>query len=167
MIEVLVLDRSEANFHDTDALGEPLRPRAVVKNPTAHLREINLVSDAPGRSFNRMAGIHQSYGERHTVRDHETHEFVRRVAGKLADVLHTDDCTGVYLIAAPRLLAQLRKALSSAARARVLGELPKDLRRNTPAMIAKRLLAARPRLQLRKGSFVGHNPSALIGPNGR
>src|SRR5689334_5282231 len=120
MIKVVVINRGRADVYDTASLGERLVRTKSFWNDAAHRHESALVSDAPGRVYNRSAGIHQSYGERHRVRDEVTKAFIRTVAHALEEETRSTHCSGFVVIAAPRLLSQLNKEMSRVLRVKLL-----------------------------------------------
>lgn len=143
MIKVLVLDTSRASVYDTPSLGAPLSQSAALINPAGHMHERDLVSDAPGRVMHRGSSVRQTYDPRSSFRAQATQRFARMVGKYLDETLRADHCQGVVLVAAPRLLGELKRALPRSARDKVLGEIPKDWVQYPPRVIAQHLQTAR------------------------
>lgn len=142
MIKVVVADRGRADIYETPFYGEPLTRLKSLTNPLAYQHERALVSDAPGRSFNRASGAHQSYGERHSLRDQATVRFAREIADAMTDEARSADCAGLVLVGSPRLLAQLNSVMPRALKAKLLGKIPKDLAHRAPRVISAYLKSA-------------------------
>lgn len=143
MLKVLVLDTSRASIYDTANLGAQLSESAALINPAGHMYERELVSDAAGRVAHRGRSGGQSYDPPSTSRAQATQRFARSVAKYLDETLRQDHCEGVVLVAAPRLLGELKRALPRSARDKVLGEIPKDWVQFPPHVIAQQLRNAR------------------------
>ena len=124
---VVVADRAHAHVYETPRPGATLERIATIGNPNARLHERDLGTYAPGRSFNRSAGIHQTYATEHTRKQHEAERFARVVGKTVALSLRSARCGGVVLVASPRLLSAIRRSLSKATREKIVREIPKDL----------------------------------------
>ncbi len=148
MIKILVANRGRADLYETAAWGGRLTCVRSFTNPEAHLHESELVSDRPGRTFNRSAGVHQAYGQRHLIRDRATEKFARRVARAMGPEMQKDVTAHLVLVGAPRLLGRLRDMLPDSVQGMVRGVIPKDLARQTPTQISQYVREAR-----RNGEF--------------
>ena len=133
-IRVLVADQSEACLFD---LG-PRRSLLLVgrlTDPLAHLHDRDLVSDRPGRKFDRApiisgrrgATAHHSTGGEHSARRHEAAEFARRIATELERRHGRGEFEGLILMSGPPFLGLLREALPESLRATLISEVTKDL----------------------------------------
>jgi len=132
MIKILVANRGQAELYDSSKLGEALTLVRTYTNPDAHLHERELVSDAAGRVYNRMGGVHQSYGQRHVLRDQATLKFARSVADSLPSEVDPEGCAGLLLVGSPRFMNRLRDALPKHTRAKVFGVIVKNLAHIAP-----------------------------------
>jgi|ERR1022692_3339186 protein required for attachment to host cells len=141
MIKILVANRGQADLYATSALGAQMMRVRTFTNESAHLHESELVSDGAGRVYNRVAGIHQSWGQRHSIRDKATEEFTRDIAGSMTGEIG-GGCSGLVLIGAPRLINRLQHVLPSSVRAKLIGVIPKDLAHQTPLEISRCLRTA-------------------------
>jgi len=143
VVKVVVAGRGQADIYDAVGLGKSLTLVRTFKNPAAHRHERDLVSDSPGRTFNRMAGIHQSYGNRHKIRDEATESFARELGKALTTEARSVKCAGIVLIGAPRFLNQLQRVVPRAVQTKVIGRIPKDLGRQDLRTINRYLSAAK------------------------
>lgn len=83
----------------------------------------DLGADRPGRAF-ESSGSRRSAYEVTDIHDRAEEQFVMAAAKRLEDILH-DPKAQVLLVAAPRALGVMRKALSDEARGRLAGEVAK------------------------------------------
>lgn len=141
MIKILVANRGQADLYETSALDAKMMRVRTFTNESAHLHESEQLSDRPGRVYNRVAGIHQSYGQRHLIRDKATEKFTRDIAGSMTGEIGGGG-SGLVLIGAPRLINRLQHVLPSSVRAKLIGVIPKDLARQTPLEISRCLRSA-------------------------
>jgi len=106
---------------------------------TAHRRTADLVSDAPGRAFERAGPA------RHAVEPRsDPHRLAeQRFADVAAEIIDEAAEAGAFdrlvLIAPGRTLAELREQISVAARERLIGCLAKDLVKLSDSEIAPHL----------------------------
>ena len=133
-LRVLVADQSEACLFD---LG-PRRSLNLVgrlTDPLAHLHDRDLVSDRPGRKFDRApitpgrrgATAHHATGGEYSARRHEAAAFARRIAAELERTHARGEFDGLIVMSGPRFLGLLREALPESIRATLVSEVTKDL----------------------------------------
>ena len=133
-IRLLVADQSEARFYE-------LRPHNSVElvghmvDPVARLHDRDLVSDRPGRKFDRApliagrrgATAHHATGGEQSARRHEAEVFARRIAAELEQAHRRGDFEGLIVMSGPVFLGLLREALPQSVRATLVAEVGKDL----------------------------------------
>ncbi len=143
-IRVLVADQSEARLFDLGPHNS-LELVGRLADPLAHLHDRDLVSDRPGRKFDRAplragrrgATAHHATGGESSPRRHEAEAFARRIATELEHAHQRGDFEGLILMSGPPFLGLLREALPKATRAALIGEVPKDLlHQGTDAIIS-------------------------------
>lgn len=110
----------------------------------AHLPARELTTDLSGRVF---SGSRVGFGPRVTARhgaqsDYDPHvveveRFARHIAARLARLAQRQDLQEIVLIAAPRFLGVLRRALSDPLRQIVTREVARDLTAALPQPIAR------------------------------
>lgn len=141
-LTVVVADRAHAHVYETPRLGDDLLRVATLGNPNARLHERDLMTYAPGRSFNRNSGQRQAFAPRETARQHDSAQFAR-VVGKTVELsIKSNKCDGVVLIAAPRMLSAIRRSLPKAVTDKVVCEIPKDLVHQPKRVIREHMSAA-------------------------
>jgi protein required for attachment to host cells len=139
---VVVADRAHAYIYETSRSNGELLRVSTLENPNARLHERDLGSSAPGRSFNRSAGVHQTYQQKHSLQEQAVSRFARTIGRNVLHRLASKKYTGLVLIAAPRMLSQLRNALPRAVQAQVVLEIAKDLVHQPKRELVEQLRAA-------------------------
>ncbi len=134
---VLVGDGHKAlyltNHGDPDLLDLRVLDAQVDDNPPTRAQG----TDAPGRAMSAFGG--RSAVENTDWHEMEKHLFVASVAARINKAAESGAMKEIVIVAPPRVLGDLRQALSPAARARVVGELDKDLTRHSTPDIEKAL----------------------------
>lgn len=126
---VLVAHEAGARFFQNDGPGKGLELIEDIEHPEGRMRNSELVSDRPGRSFRRDSGDPRRAS---MSRDEGPHErIVSDFARDLADKLHQARVQNRYqrlvLVAPPKFLGLLRSSLDGPTSQLVVGSLPKDL----------------------------------------
>ncbi|MFZ9595050.1 MAG: host attachment protein [Bdellovibrionia bacterium] len=128
----LVAERSQVRIYQQRE-DQPFSFLTRLENPLARMTESELVSDRPGRGFGNTgktsAGKRtQRHGYDNEVSQH-THvvlQFTRRVATFLKQSAQHNEYTELIVLAEPRLLGLLRRALPDSVRARITHEIPHE-----------------------------------------
>lgn len=136
---VLVADGGRARLFTARGPKAPLEEQTDAVMPSSRLQEQELVSDRPGRAFDRMGEGRHAMEPPTPAKEIES----RRFAARIAALLEAERVRGAYsrllLVAPPTFLGQLREALSDQVRGLVSTELDKDLVRFDPEAIRKHL----------------------------
>lgn len=134
-IRIVVADQAEARFYDTQPPGKALRPSGRLLDPAARLRDRERASDRPGRVFDRAplpnmrrgAVSHHDTGGERSARRFAAVAFARRIAQQLDHARRQGRFERLVLMASPRFLGVLRRALPPRLGACVSAAVPKDL----------------------------------------
>ena len=137
---VLVADGAKARILVNGQAGRGLTelPEGQFDGPNRRAQDV--VADRPGRSFDS-----QGLGGRHAMEptmpqyDQDRQHFARELAAWLDDPDRRQSFDRLAIVAAPRMLGELRAELSEALRDKLVCELDKDLTKATPAAIAESL----------------------------
>ena len=124
---VVVADGARAKVYLNDGPGKGLSevPGAELAGAHAATRDIN--ADRPGRTFDSTgAGRHAKEPPSDPHREAKR-KFARQVADLLQDGLNRAVYDRVVLVAPPQALGDLRRQLCKGVKAKVSGELGKDL----------------------------------------
>ncbi|HEY5558141.1 MAG TPA: host attachment protein [Steroidobacteraceae bacterium] len=146
---IVVADQGEARLY---LLLSPASLRLVARheNPAAHLHDRDLKSDRPGRVYNsaaaprgrRGAMAHHATGGERTPRRQLAAVFARRIAREIAAAAKASPFDRLILVAEPRFLGTLRKALPAGLRAKVTTQIASDLMHLPAAQLRARVTAA-------------------------
>lgn len=131
---VLVADEAIARLFEQPPGGAELVSVEDLTDPDAHAREAEMHRDAHGRRAGN-ATVSAGDSERHQ----HAELFAARIAARLAEHLRQKRYELLHILAAPRLLGHLRKALDPEVAACVASSQDKDVVQETPAQLAQRL----------------------------
>lgn len=124
---IVVADSAKARIYGADSAAGPLTELSTRVHPESRLKDTQIASDRPGRTFDRAGEGRHAKEQEFGPKDYEAVRF----ADELAAALETARARGEYellgLVAAPRFLGLLRDKLSAPARKAVRFELDKDL----------------------------------------
>jgi protein required for attachment to host cells len=133
-VRVVVADEREANFFDVEKPQADLSARGSLRNEAAR-PDRELETDRPGRRFGGTDGNrHAVDGERSTEL-HQMELFALEVARTIDSARTRHEFDRLVLIAGPRMLGLLRKALPAPCRSVVAAEVPKDFVHHDAAAI--------------------------------
>ncbi|HEX6319867.1 MAG TPA: host attachment protein [Burkholderiales bacterium] len=136
---IVVADSSACRLFEVSAPAGPLQELEALSHPEGRLREQDLVSDLPGRTFDSQgAGRHAKEVEV-SPKKHEAIVFAGRIAERLEAGRTGNAFDKLALIAPPEFLGLLRDKLNPQLRALVLHEVDKNVSRLDPAAIRARL----------------------------
>jgi len=114
------------------------------ENPLAHLKAHELGDDKPGRAFESSSARRSAMEPRETPKEASEHDFARELAAALDAAVPGGEAQRIVLIAAPRLLGDLRPLLSRAVQGAIAAEHAKDYTRLPRADLFARLDELRP-----------------------
>ncbi len=89
----------------------------------------DIMSDAPGRTFDSGGQGRHAMERPSDPRRNNQQEFAHEIAAHIDSAANKNEFDRLVVVAAPQMLGALRQSLSNAARAKVSGELSKDLTR--------------------------------------
>jgi protein required for attachment to host cells len=131
---VLVADEAIARIFEQPPGGAALLPVEVLTDPDAHAREAEMRHDAHGR---RAGGATVSAAD--SERHQHAQLFAARIAERLTELHRQKRYDLLHILAAPRLLGYLRKALEPALADAIASTQDKDVVQETPDQLAQRL----------------------------
>ncbi|MDX1498602.1 MAG: host attachment protein [Woeseiaceae bacterium] len=100
---------------------------AEIRDEVASRAERELVSDRPGRAFDRAGHGRHAMEPRTSARTQEKRRFAHRVAQAIDRAVGTGAASRIVLLAGPKFLGLLRDELGPEARAAVVFEAAKNL----------------------------------------
>jgi protein required for attachment to host cells len=134
---IIIADRSEARLYEADGGISRLKLLGTTRNPAARQHERDLVSGRAGNKFNRTAGSFQALSAPDTAQHEQNERFAKAVADVALQCIA--DGGRLALVAAPRTLGEILRALPPRARARVSMKVPRDLTHARAAELRTRL----------------------------
>jgi protein required for attachment to host cells len=123
-VYVLLADSSHAKVFSTQA---PLQKLALIRHfehEESKLKKSETYSERPGRQQSDFGGSHSYAGDLQT---HEAEKFAAIICDFLEAEMGRKQFTALVLVAAPKMLGELRKHLGKASSTRVLATLDKDI----------------------------------------
>jgi protein required for attachment to host cells len=137
---VVVADEANAIVYARVTRSGPLREVFSLANEVARMKTEQLISDSGGRSFDSKGkGRHTMTSEKVDPKKHAASIFAKQIAERIGGVMHDGSCRGFALIAAPRFLGVLRKAVSVETSAQPYATVAKEVVGQDAAVIEKLL----------------------------
>lgn len=141
MIHVLICDAKTARLFQATP-DRKLEEIADFRNYGLKTHERDLVSDRPGRIANPAAHVRQAYEASTSSRQHATQRWLKNLEPTLQSLLAVHNAEALVLVATPRMLSRLKQCCAEAFQGLSIVEVPRDLARLHPSVLAKRLPAA-------------------------
>ena len=125
---VLVANHSNAHLFETEGRGKGLKYLRHMPHPAGRLKSGDINADKPGRSQDSMkTGGRHAMGKEHDPKDQDALRYAKQLAEMMDEGRTHNHYTQAVLVAAPRLLGQLRAALDPHTAALVTASYDKDL----------------------------------------
>lgn len=138
MLHVVLIDSKRLRVLRDDPDGALVEVLAA-EDSQAVPHERDLRADRPGRTINAAAGSHVAFSSRHTARSLSLQGWLKATGVTLRDLIAGGQCSGIVMVASSRLLGLLRVTLPIEVRRQVLVEVARDLAKQSPATLQKRL----------------------------
>ena len=113
---VVVADSSRADFYIRPKHFSPMESVHSLTSPDARTKERDLGSDTPGRSFDIKGSGRHALEPGQTARAHLRENFARQIADALDKGRIANEYQHLIIVAAPKMLGDIRIKLSSATR---------------------------------------------------
>ena len=120
---IIVADSARARIFSMDDVRSPLQEITDMLHPASRLREQNIGTDKPGRTFDSR---HAKEGDVN-IKKQEAINFSKEIAAYLDLECNKHQFEKLVLIAPPEFLGLLRKDLSNPTKQRITREIGKDL----------------------------------------
>jgi protein required for attachment to host cells len=109
---IVLAEKSRARILSQTSRSEPLLEVELMDHPAGRLKEGELITDTPGRSFDSAGQGRHAMEPRTSARDEEAAAFGRAIVDRLERGAQTQQFHALHLAAPPEFLGVLRKALS-------------------------------------------------------
>ena len=136
---VLAADSSYAKILQADNRATPLSLVEELEHPEARLKNGELYSDDAGRSFDSGGQGRHAMEPEMDAKSVEAQRFARELCEKLRQAAVDGRYEKLYILAAPGFLGILRECLDGNVKSRIAGEVAKDVARQSPEEIRKKL----------------------------
>lgn len=129
---IVVADGRRARLLDYRGPNQPLEPLpdGEMETEAPPTREIG--TDQPGRTKDRMTPFRHPMEPRVDFHEQAEMRFLDQVAERLNLAVDRSEVDRLVLVAPPKALGELRRALDPETRKRVIGEIDKDLTHFAP-----------------------------------
>jgi protein required for attachment to host cells len=122
---IIIADGARARVMQNNGPGKGVQAVAGLLFEGDHSSSSKIMADKPGRTFDSVGNARHAMEPSHDPHDELKAQFVRQIVGELE--ARTDAYNRLILVAPPRALGLIRKALPAAVASKVTGELDKDL----------------------------------------
>jgi protein required for attachment to host cells len=122
---ILVADSAHARIFEAEAVNAPLHEIRDFSNAEAHLKNVEIDSDRPGRGAGGDA--HHAMDTTSDSKEHEIESFARFIANELDHARTQNNFAQLIIVAAPSFLGQIREVISEPLSKMVSYELDKNL----------------------------------------
>ena len=138
---VLVAHEAGARLFENQGPGKGLDLVDEIDHPEGRMRDGELVSDRPGRSFRKDSGDPRRASMSQNEGPHErvVATFARELANRLQQGRVRNEYQRLVLVAPPRFLGLLRSSLDAPTAQLVVGSLHKDLAAKKEAELVEHL----------------------------
>lgn len=133
---IVVTDGAHAEIFSRARQFSDLESVQAFDEPEARSRELDLGTDAPGRSFDSHGQGRHSMDPAQSGKAHLRESFARRIAAEVESGRSAGRFRNLVLVATPDMLGALRAQLSGTSRQLVRREIVKQMTRAAPAEIA-------------------------------
>lgn len=124
---ILVANQAEAQIYASGQVPRHLMLVDTLVNETGTAHSRDLISDAPGRAFDRFGSARHAMEPNVGVKLEQRRRFVKDMVDKLEKAHSKGDFDQLVLLAAPAVLGVIRKTLPTDLVKSVVKEIPKDV----------------------------------------
>jgi len=124
---ILVANQAEAQIYSSEQMPRHLMLVDTLVNETGTAHSRDLISDAPGRAFDRFGSARHAMEPNVGVKQEQRRRFVKEMVERLEKAHSKGDFDQLVLLAAPAVLGVIRKTLPTDLVKSVVKEIPKDV----------------------------------------
>jgi len=111
---VIVANQSKAEFCAQSKHKGRIEKIFSIVNDEAKQKAADLISDRGGRRFGKQSAARHALSGQHSLKDNSSLQFSRVIAQRMIQIQNESQISGFAIIAAPRFLGVLRKAIEIA-----------------------------------------------------
>lgn len=124
---VVVAHRGGARLFENKGPGKGLDLLREIDHPEGRLKNREIDTDKPGRSYESHGGARHAYDKERESTTHVAEQFAKQISGILDEGRNRQAYGRLVLVAEPRFLGNLRSALSRETASMVSATIDKDL----------------------------------------
>ncbi len=124
---ILVANQAEAQIYSSKQLSGELTLEKTLTNEEGAAHTRDLISDAPGRAYNRTGPGRHGMEPDTGVKEEGRRKFVKEITELLESTYLKGGFSQLVILAAPAVLGVIRKTLSDGLARIVVKEIPKDV----------------------------------------
>lgn len=122
---VVVANSSNAKIFCVNGIGKEIKKVHDLDHPESRQKGSDLVSDRPGRAYDRVGAGRHAVGRNPLVHEHQV--FAQEVCELLRKGFDEGAFENVALIASPDFLGEIRLSLTDQVKTRVVNSIDKDI----------------------------------------
>lgn len=124
---IVVAHRGGARVFENKGPGKGLDLLREIDHPEGRLKNREIDSDKPGRSYESHGAARHAYDKERESTTHVAEQFAKQISGLLDEGRNRQAYGRLVLVTDPRFLGNLRSALSRETASLVLATIDKDL----------------------------------------
>lgn len=124
---VVVANRSFAKIYEVKGLGREIKEIHYLENPDGRKKGSEIVSDRPGRAFDRMGGGRHALQTKVDIHEHEQQVFAHKIGAVLKAGLDKQEFDKLSIIAPSHFLGDVKQVLPNPVLKTIFKEVSKDL----------------------------------------
>ncbi len=136
---IVAADSAFAKILRTEKKKGPLELVRELEHPESRMKDSELYSDRPGRAFDSGGQGRHAMENEVDAKKMESIRFAQQLADELKKAAEEEQFHKLYILAAPAFLGELREKLDPIVKSKIKEEIPKDVVKQTPEEIRKRL----------------------------
>lgn len=139
-IWILVANQAQAKIYSATRIPGNLVLMGTMKHAEGAAHTRDLISNAPGRAYNRVGPARHGMEPETGVKEEERRKFVKEIVGRLQTAHLRGEFERLVLLAAPAVLGVIRKTLNGDLIKTVIKEIPKDVVGQGPEKVHTQLV---------------------------
>lgn len=124
---ILTANSSFAKIFEVKGQGRKVKEILHLDFPNGRKKSGEILSDRPGRAFDRLGSTRHALGTEVDVHEHQHKIFAHQLATILHEAYDKNSYKELALVAPPQFLGELKHAVSDAVRKSITKEIGKDL----------------------------------------
>ena len=124
---ILSANSGGAKIFEVKGHGKHIAEIYNIENPDGRKKSGEILSDRPGRAFDRVGGGRHAFSQQNDVHEQAIQVFAHKLEHILKQGHDTKLFDELAILAPPHFLGELKQVLSTEIRKKVVKEVPKDM----------------------------------------